>query len=49
MMLVGTADFMVFYTDSEVLLVVMSGYMDALSRTQRRAHAQYSGQYSDQY
>ena len=30
-MLVGTADLMVFYTDSEIMLVVMSGYMDVLS------------------
>ena len=44
LMLVATADFMMFYTGSETPPVVMSGYMDALARTQRRACAQY--QYS---
>ena len=41
LMLVATADFVMFYTGSETPPVVMSGYMDALARTQRRACAQH--------
>ena len=42
LMLVATADFVMFYTGSETPPVVMSGYMDALARTQRRACAQHT-------
>merc|ERR1712203_616541 len=40
-MLVGTADFMLFYVGFEILLVVMFGYMGVLAKVQRGAYAQY--------